>query len=235
MATSSTYTVTKTAADLADSIMRVVATGGSPTSAEQADIIEAINFWLFQIQEPPFVWKPGEFMWLRETADITLSAKIAFDLKPSGGDCDIQIPLEILTATLKDTSSNETPMSTMSLQEFQAISNKTNTGTPSRFYYERRRDTGKFYLDIIPSVTTDVVDIVYRQPMEVITASTQNFDLENYFFRALKYAVAVDIAPEFRVDAQTVRDLKELKGEAMAVVSSIHPENTDAYFQPGID
>lgn len=233
MTTSGVYTVTKTAADMANAIMRVLVAGATPSASELTDIIEAINFWLFQIQEQSF--RPGEMMWQRETADITLSAKISFDLKPSGGDCDIQIPIDIVTATLKDTDSNEVPLRPMSLNEFQAISNKTLTGTPSRFYYERRLDTGKFNLDIIPSVTTDVVDIVYRQPLEIITLSTQTFDIENHFFRAMKYAVAVDLAPEFRVDAQTLSDLKELKAEALSITSSIHPEHSNDYFQPGID
>ena len=232
MTTSSTYTVTVNAEKMAKAISRIVWGEPDPQPERLDEIIEAINFWLFQAKEPKSAISPGDFLWQRETTDITLSSKISYDLKPSGGDADIQIPLEIITANLKDTDDNETPMSDMDLFEFQSITNKTSTGTPQRYYYERRLDTGKLYLDVVPADTTDVIDIVYLQPFEVITATTQTFDIDSNFYRLMKYDIALDMAPESRMDGETFNMAMSRRNEAKAIVDSVSPENSNEYFEP---
>lgn len=234
MTTSSTYSITVTSQSMANAISRIVFNTSSPSAAETDDIIEAINMWLYQMQEPSFSFRPSEFLWQRETANIVLSSKITYDLKPSGGDADIQIPIEIITANIKDTDSNEYPLEVMNLFEFQGIANKTSTGSPSRYLYERRLDTGKFSLDCVPSDTTDVVDIVYRQPLELITTTAQTFDVVPYFYRFMKYDIALDMAPESRMDGETYAQTRARRDEAKAFVDSVNPENTTDYFQPEI-
>jgi hypothetical protein len=239
MATSGTYVVTKTFLELAKEIISV---HGEQDWAEDADtnlvtmIRHATNAWLFQMKGPPHFLNPGEKMWQRETADVTLSAKITFDLKPSGGDCDIQVPIEIITATLKDASGNESQLFPMTLQDFQAISPKTQTGTPTRYYYEKRIDTGKLNLDFIPSDITDVIDIVYRQPLEIITANGNEIDIDNHWYRTLKYCVAYDIAGDMNsTDAALLQYIKGQAQEAIALSASFSPENTNVFFQPDRD
>ena len=235
MTTSSTYAITVTAQSMVNAISRIVFNTSKPDAAETKDIIEAINFWMLQIQEPTSTFNPSELIWQRETVDLTLSSKISYDLKPSGGDADIQIPLEIITANIKDTDSNEYTLDPMDVFEFQAIADKTATGSPSKYLYERRLDTGKFSLDIIPADTTDVVDIIYRQPLELITAGNETFDIIPYFYRFMKYDVALDMAPESRMDGETYAQVMARRNEAKAFVDSANPENSTDFFQPELD
>lgn len=239
MATSSTYTLTITGSIMANDILRVInaieyfETG----DADQIKIVlRAINYWLLQMKGPPHHLNPGQKMWTRETTDLTLTATASYDLKPSGGDAAIQIPVEILSANLKDTDGNETPLEPMSLEQWQEISLKTQEGTPGRYYYEKRTDTGKFYLDYVPSDTTDVIDITYRQPLELVTAGAHEFDIEDFWYRAIKFNVSLDVAPEFSMsDPKKISQIESLARDALIKVGAFYPEEEDCFFEPGKD
>jgi len=234
MATSGEYTITVTAQDLIKSAMRiigVVASGEAPDADELKDARQALNFIILQLKGPPNYVKPGQMMWTRERTDLTLTAKAVFDLKPSGGDCDIQVPVEIITATRKDTDGNETPLTPITLEQYESLSRKNSTGTPGKFYYEKRTDVGKLYLDYIPSDITDVIDIVYRQPLELLTSNTDDFDIEDFWYRALKWNLAVEIAPEYGVTPSQLVLAKA--AESLSIANTFYPENVNICFEPG--
>jgi len=241
MTTSGTYVLSYTALQLATAIARLlghapVDQGDALGAGETATIIEATNLWIFQQKGPPNFMNPGEMMWLREEGSLTLSAKASYDLKPSGGDLAIQIPVSILSVMLKDTDGNETPLVPMELEEYQLLPRKNLTGSPGRYYYEKRIDTGKLNLDYIPNDTTDVLDIVYRQPIEIITAGSETLDFEDWWYRAIKFNAALDVAPEFKsVEPERIELIKQRAAESMALVSSKSKQNDFMYFQPGMD
>ena len=238
MATSGAYTITMTATTMVNAIGRLVGSapadmGDSVSAGEASAIIQAINMWLLQQKGPPNFMNPGHMMWTREEASLTLSAKSVYSLKPSGGDLDIQIPVQILTANLKDTDGNETTLIPMSLEEYQSISPKNQSGTPGRFYYEKRLDQGAFSLDYKPSDTTDVIDIVYRQPLEIISAGANEFDIEDWWYRAIKFNVALDYAPEAKaLEPERIQLIADRAKESMMMVSRFNADNTFYYFQP---
>ena len=162
------------------------------------------------------------------TADSTLS------------DLPILPPEEILTCNLKHiTSSAETPMTPMSLEEYQAISNKTSSGPPSRYYYEKRKETnGKLYFDNLPSssdASAYQVSFVYRQPLENVIAGANELDFPNHCYRALEYQLALDLCPSFGVKGDTYKEIKDLRNESTALMNSFEPEDCNTYFQPGVD
>src|SRR4030042_4678160 len=246
MATSGIYTLALTGTQMVEAILRVLGVkdlndSTSPSANEASCVIQGINMWLFQKKGPPHFVKPGEMMWTRETADLTLAtagiSKVYYDIKPSGGDLNIQIPVQILTATVKDTDGNETPLVPMTLEEYQIIGKKTDTGTPTRFYYEKRLSEGRIYFDVKPyTTTTDVVDIVYRQPLEIITAGANEFDIEDYWYRAIKFGAALDVATEFNVnDQMKLSHIRQQFSDAMLAIGSFAPENDFIHFQPGAD
>jgi hypothetical protein len=162
-------------------------------------------------------------------------ATIAADA--SGPDLDIQIPLEILTAVLRHTTSNsDTPMTVMNLEQYQAIGNKSSTVTPTALYYEKRLDEGKIYLD--GKVSTSAasaykISFVYRQPIEIIDAQGDEFDIETNYSRALKWALAKELSPEYGKPIS--RDIKDLAAESLALAQTFQPEDGDYHFEPGRD
>ena len=126
----------------------------------------------------------------------------------------------------------------MTLQQYQAISNKTANGSPSRYYYEKRKETtGKLYFDREPSssvASAYKVSFVYRQPIEIITAGNQEFDFPNHCYRALEFQLALDLCPSFNIKGDTFQEIRDLRNESLGLMNSFEPEETDVYFQPGV-
>ena len=77
---------------------------------------------------------------------------MAYALKPSGGQAAIQIPSEILRVALKKTStSDEQALRPITMEEYRAIANKAQTGTPTMWAYKKRLVQGTLYVDMIES------------------------------------------------------------------------------------
>ena len=113
MATSGAYTITVTAQNLIEAAMQslgLLASGASATTAELTDGIRVLNYWLLQMKGRKNGLARGLKQWQIETAELTLSAKSAFNLQPSGGDLDIQIPEEIITVLLRSSDGAAQPI-----------------------------------------------------------------------------------------------------------------------------
>jgi len=244
MATSSTYTRTVTFIEILKESLRFIGaleSGETPTADETADAISAMNSLIQQWQGPPNFLLPGDKMWQRETGLLTLdSTKNSYSLKPSGGQLDIQIPIAILPhPVMRHTSSSaDTEMSPMTIEDYLALTNKSVSGFPLMYYYEKRLTEGTLYLDVKPSssvASAYKISFVYLQPMEIISGSTDEFDIDPSYYRALKYHLGRELAPEY--GRQLTQDMKDLISESLALAQTFNPENApeDLYFQPGID
>ena len=122
----------------------------------------------------------------------------------------------------------------MLLAEYEAIGNKTETGTPTKYHYEKRTDKGVLYLNRIPSDTTDTIQLVYRQPLEVIGDSAKEIDIEEYLYSYLIWKGAIDMWSEFH-EGDPPSHFGNNAKEALAIAQTFHPEEVDKYFQPGRD
>ena len=166
------------------------------TNNEVSNGLDALDLMLAQWSNGPDPADPGLKMWLYKTSELSLSSKASYVLKSSGGDLDIEIPEDIISVIRRDTDDNDTPLSQMTHDEYWAIGDKTATGTPERYYYERGKEEGTLYLDNVPSDTTDVLEISYRRRITTPTSDAV-IDVEETWLRALKWALAIEIAPEY--------------------------------------
>lgn len=243
MATSSTYTRTVTFINLLKASLRAIgAIGGGQTPAahEVTDGIAAANDLLEQWEGPPNFLLPGLKMWQRETGLLTLKNQNSYSLKPSGGDLDIQIPLEILPhPVMRHTSSSaDTPMNRMTIEDYQGLVNKSVRGFPQFYHYEKRLSEGKLYTDVKASasvISSYKISFIYRQPMERIVSQTNEFDIDPSFYRALKWNLARELAPEY--GRSLTANQEKLAAESLALAQTFEPENApaDLFFQPGLD
>lgn len=238
MATSGVYSVTRTAGHLIYDTMllcNAIEAGETPSAQNYADIIRVLNDVISQWQGPENIFTPGLKMWTRERASLTLSAKLSYSLKPSGGDLNIQVPVEIMSVLLRDTDGNDVPLDEMTLGEYEAIPNKTNTGTPAKYMYEKRLTEGVLYLDIVPSDITDTIQLLYRQPLELIENETQEFDIEPHLYRALKFNLAVDVWMMFSPGIAVPQSIVSMAGSSLALAQTFYPNNINVYFIPDSD
>jgi len=104
-------------------------------------------------------------------------------------------PLEIITAVLRDSSNNDTPMTKFLLGNYESVPSKTADGTPSQYMYEAQLTNGVIYLDVEPSDVTNVIRLVDLSPIEDFDASTDTPDYPQSRFRALCAQLTMDGCP----------------------------------------
>jgi hypothetical protein len=140
-------------------------------------------------------------------------------------------PLTILTASLRDTADQDSPLAVLTLQEYESIGDKTADGTPGAFYYESQLTNGVMYLDVEPSDVSSVLRLVYLSPIEDFDASTDTADLPQQWYRPLGYQLAMDLAPAY--GRQISAELKLMRDESVAIAQNADPETSTLIFEPG--
>lgn len=142
-------------------------------------------------------------------------------------------PIEILTQSLRNSDNEDTPMGSMDLYEFEALTAKTSDGTPTSAFYEAQRTNGQLYLNAEPDDVTKQIRIVYLSDIEDFDNADDNPDYPVEWFRALKFNLAVEIAPGL---GRTVSpELAALAAGSLAIAQNLNPDTTVDYFQPGLD
>ena len=124
-------------------------------------------------------------------------------------------------------------MSPMTEAQYMAISGKTEEGTPQKYYFIKGIDKATLILNCEPSDTTDTVVLVVRRPIEDLDSNTDDIDMPREWYRALKYNLAVEIAPEFELPVS--KELAFLAKDSLDKALFFEPEDTAIYFQPGLD
>ncbi len=236
MATSNTYTITVTAAQLIDDILDELcklAPGASAKAADVATVKQRMNYWLLLQNRKPNAVSPGEMMWTRERGPMLLSTSSAtYDCKPSG-DFDAQIPERIHSIQYQDADENHSDLESMTWDEYNSIYDKDATGTPQRYHYQKQDDKGKLYLDVVPD-TADYLMISYQQPLEIISATTNEFDCDPSWFMAMLFNVAYFCTGPFSVPGDKTADIKNKAIETMSAVDSSSPDDQGLNMRPSL-
>jgi len=197
MTTSGTYTITVTAADIINNVLYELGVLGAGQNAKSTDskfVMDRLNLILLQANA-----QHNEMAWTREIGTLTLvTTKAVFDLKPSGGDLNIQIPAYISKIAYQYSDDTHDDLTSMTYEEYALIDDKTAPGTPQRYYYEKRLDTGKLYLDYVPD-TADELIIYYNQPLEIITATTNELDIDPVWYLSLIKSTSKSCAPAYGI------------------------------------
>lgn len=195
-----------------------------------------LNMMVKQWMAPENRMIRGLKVWQREERELTLTAAISFDMWESAtAALNDSIPVDVLTVMRRDSDDNETPLTPMLFTEYQAIGDKTATGDPTRYYYERQVTKGVLYLNSIPSDTTDVLDLVVLREIEDFDAVGNNPDFPKGWERALVYNLAIDLCPSSNVPADTIKTISVLAAQSIHFANSFHPDTCELYFEPGRD
>jgi hypothetical protein len=142
-------------------------------------------------------------------------------------------PLEILTALIRDTDDQDSPIYEMDVYEYESIADKESEGTPSKHYYEAQLTNGVLYLNRTPDDVTKVIRLVYLSPLEDLDATTDDIDCPQIWFKPIQAQLSIDLCPTFN---RPITDaLKLMRDEAMLIAKNADPETTTISFQPGLD
>ncbi len=140
------------------------------------------------------------------------------------------MPLNIISARRKNTDNGETIMDPMLVDEYEAITNKANDGSPSRYLYERGITNGTMRFDLEPTDTTEIYQITYLRPIEDFDAATDTPDYPQEWYRPLVGQLGMD-ACVWR-GKPVPPELKLYRDEALAMAGNVDPDNQIMFFQP---
>lgn len=238
MARSSTVNITATGTNIVTQALYEIAMYGphdTIPSAETADCLVVLNYLVKQWMGDPDVETKGLKMWQRTETSLdlgTAGAAISYSLASGASGWAGESPVNIRSVTFKDSNNQETTLSPMTAEEFQAITDKTQTGTPTRYYYERGYSGGTIYLNRVPSQTSSCyLDILYLRPLYDVDQLSDDVDFPQQWYLALYLNLAVLLGPRYGKEVYPTTQQNAFG--ALQKAQAFYPEDVNVSFEPG--
>lgn len=184
-----------TASDLIKSSLRLIgaiASGETPTSAEQADALDVLN----DILED---WSNDGFMiFERKIEEFTFTPSTGAYNIGSGATFDTARPQIILAAKVKKAGEdNEVPIDIYNHEEWASITQRTLTSElPSCVYYNPAYPNGQLNFWPVPSAANKAI-LYSLKPLTAIASAATTLSYPPGYKKALKYTLAEELAIEF--------------------------------------
>lgn len=212
-------------------LMNVYRSGESIPNAELVDASEALNLILKD-------WsKDGAHLWLRSEITITLVAsQNSYTIGP-GGDNTSARPLRITEAFIRD-GTTDTPLNIISKQEYVAIGDKSATGVPNSIYFEPTLTKSTLYVYVAPdadAATNKTIHLWVERMVSDMTSGTDSFEVPQEWYRALKWNVALELAPEYGLADKKPALMSRIETYAQKYHMEIRDwdrEDTPIFFSP---
>lgn len=111
------------------------------------------------------------------------------------GGSFVTVPFEITQMRVSNDGGAEIEMTQLSREDYFRLPNRTSTGFPTQFFYDRQRDNGTLYVWPTPASNDYDVTFTYRRRIMDIDANTDNFDLPPEWEHAITYNLAKLLLP----------------------------------------
>lgn len=208
-------------------LVGAIAQGETPTATQVTESAEALNLMIK-------AWEAdGMPLWGLTEYDLTMTAGVVKYRMGSGQTVNIPKPLRVIQAW-NTTNDIDTPMRILTKNEYNTLGNKVSQGIPIQCYYDPQLGYGDLYLFPVPSTTAAsdyTVTIVYQRPFEDFVTSTDNPDFPQEWLEALKYGLAVRLAPEYGLPVEQRQVLKSEAKEIKDAALGMGTEEGSLYFQ----
>ena len=139
----------------------------------------------------------------------------------------IERPLRIDSARRLN-SDIETPLISMSKQEYNDLTNKTTQAPPVQFYYDPQLTTGVIKLWPAPSSVSDAINFTYRRTVEDFDSGSNDPDFPQEWLECLGFNLAVRIASDF--GKQIPQGVAAIAGELKDNIEGWDVEEESVYF-----
>lgn len=189
MATTEVYTCLEVCTDALRKIGVVAA-----DEAAQADEIETAGRALNRMLK---AWQGrGYNLWAVSSESVTATTAIEHSLTEAR-------PLEIQSIRTKR-GGIETPMRRMNREEYDLLPQKSVTGIPTQFYFNRQRDAATFLVwPIFASVTTETFEVTYIRELNDVVLTDQ-VDVPSEWYDATIYGLAARLLDDYTINNPTI-------------------------------
>jgi hypothetical protein len=126
-----------------------------------------------------------------------LPSGVAVDKAVYAYTSKIPRPVRIIQAFTRNTSDQDYTVYPWHRDEHWSMYDKTLISPPTRYFYEAHIPNGTLYTNYRPLDVTETLELVYHRPFEDFDAAGDEPDFPQEWFEALKYGLALRLAPEY--------------------------------------
>lgn len=130
------------------------------------------------------------------------------------------------------TGGNSIPVRIVSKDEYNAFGAKNAQGTPIQLAYHPQSNNGIVYLYPTFLVANQLLYIEFTKPIDDFASASDDYDMPQEWGEALKFNLALRIAPEYEVPKAKYDQIKELAGALYTFVEGYDQEAASMYLQP---
>ena len=201
-------TGTKTHRQIATAALRKAGIVGWGEEAEAEDAAQALDELDVMLKG----WQnKGYNLFTKASGTLILTTAASYTLSPVR-------PLRILSARLKRVT--ELPMTRMTREGYDNLPDKTATGTPTQFYYDRQREDARLYIwPVLSVVNGETIEYTYEREVEDATSLNGVLDMPAEYYEAVIYNLAARLQesiPLVNGNPRVVPRAQELLREALA-------------------
>lgn len=242
MALSDSFNYVTTRDDIIKRALRIIGalgTGETPDSAAVTEAAQALNDVFKEWQAD------GHLLWRRASTVLTAVANDGQYSIGDAGDIDAAAPyklLDVYRRTGTGTSVLDVQMIPYTRQEWDAIPNKSQTGTPIAWHFQPASastgiELGTLYVWPIPDsnfVTTNTgkFNITYTATLQDFDASSDNPDVPKFLINALVWALADQLAYEYGIPATDRAQINKKAQTHKAMAFSYDQEEGSLFLRP---
>jgi hypothetical protein len=185
-----------------------------------SEALQALNLMLK-------TWGASGRLWLTTEGSVTLLASTAtYALTGVRKVMDVR----------RRTGGLDTPITELSRQEYNDISNKAGVGLPNSWYFDPQRSTKTLYVWYVPNAAiaaSTTLRYTYARFIEDCDALDNDPDVPQEWFEALVYGLARRLGPNHeKVGTPEYAEIKEASERLYAALTSIDQETASVFFQP---
>ena len=198
----------------------IIAAGENPTAEELDDCLETLNAMLKS-------WSTRRLLvYFTTWENFTLVAGTASYAIGSGATWNTARPTRIQGAFVRDSNGMDYPVDIIGSDRYRRLGLKSNSARPDKLWYNPTFPTGTVYLYATPAAA-EALHLWSLKPLTTFTSLTTTIEMPGEYEEAIKYSLAVRLAPEFGKSVSA--ELALLLENAMAPILA---QNAAAQVEP---
>jgi hypothetical protein len=140
-------------------------------------------------------------------------------------------PESITSARRRDSSSYDTVLSELARSDYFNLSQKTVSGQPTQFYYDKQLSSGTFYLYQAPSDATNTIKFTFQKMFFDFTNGTDNPDFPIEWAETLAFGLASRLTYDYETNKTKAELIKRTADEMLRNLKGYDREDS-VYFVP---
>lgn len=140
-------------------------------------------------------------------------------------------PEDITSARRRDSSNYDTPLNPLARSDYFNLAQKTVTGQPTQFYYEKQLSSGTIYLYQAPDDASNTIKFTFQKMFFDFNSGTDNPDFPIEWAETLAFGLASRLCYDYGIDKTKSELIKRTADEMLRNLKGYDREDS-VYFVP---